>query len=152
MSEFRHFFVASSTHPLFFAVDGITSDIRHATKEGRRSDTPWCRLFDSFLFQSVNQNLHKPSKIRHPPTLKGSAFRRVEVSDAWRCHQCFYPESVEFFDSYQHMKRRSSDGMKCRSDGTTVGRSIQSVGWSSPSCVGCFTEASKHHQKSDTCW
>ena len=80
MSEIRHFSVASLTHTLFLAIGDITSDIRHATKVGQRSGTPWCRLFDSFLFQSVNQNLHKPSEIRRLPTHEASVVRRDEVS------------------------------------------------------------------------
>ena len=63
MSEIRHFSVTFSTHTHLFAVGGITSDLSHPTNVGRRSDTPWCRLFKHFLFQSVNQNLHKPLEI-----------------------------------------------------------------------------------------
>ena len=94
MSEIRHFSVAFSTHAIFFAVGGITSDLRHPTNVGRRSDTPWCHLFDRFLFQSVNQNLHKPSKIRRHSTLVASAFRRTKVSEEWQCRRYFYPKSV----------------------------------------------------------
>ena len=50
MSEIRPFSVASLTHALFFTVGGITSYIQHDTKVGRRSDTPWCLLFDSYIF------------------------------------------------------------------------------------------------------
>ena len=153
MSEIRHFTVAFSTHTLFFAVGGITSDLRHPTNVGWRSDTPWCLLFDHFLFQSVNQNLHKPLKIRSHSTLEASAFRRTEVSEEWRRRRYFYPESVRFstpsdtwrvglpmgkgseawrrrrrFDSDRHLKRRLSNGQKRRSHDMAIGGFHRSVG------------------------
>ena len=56
MSKIRHLRDGLSTHTLFFAVDGVTSDLWHSTNVGWRSDRPLCHIFDHFSFQSANQN------------------------------------------------------------------------------------------------
>ena len=83
---------------------------------------PWCRIFDSYLFQSVTKNLQKRLNIRHILTLEASAFWRAEVSKSWKSHR--------ISDTYRHLKGRPSNGLKCRRHGKAIGGFLKSIEYS----------------------